>query len=212
MGKETINKESFIYQEITKLFPNAHCELNYQNAIQLLIAIILSAQTTDEAVNKVTNSLFNKYKNIEDYIQVPLEVLEQKLKHLGLYKVKAKNIKAMSIQIKDFYNGEILPSQEMLESLPGVGRKTANVFLAEWYHVPRIGVDTHVKRISVRLGLADETDNPEQIEVKLMNLYHESLWIDLHHKFIFFGRYFCKAKKPNCQNCPIISVCKKPLI
>ena len=110
------------------------------------------------------------------------------------------------------HNSKIPKTQNELELLPGVGRKTANVFLAEFYHIPRIAVDTHVSRVSIRLGLAGENDNPKKIEENLKKLYDESLWISLHHKFIFFGRYFCKAKKPNCSKCPVIKYCTKPCL
>lgn len=199
-----------IYQEIAKLYPDARCELHHTNPLELLVAIMLSAQTTDVSVNKITPTLNQKYKTINEYALVTQEELENDLRHLGLYKNKAKNIRKMAIKVLNEFAGEIPTNQQELETLPGVGRKTANVFLAECCHVPRIAVDTHVSRVSTRLGFASEKDTPEKIEKKLMKLFPEDVWIDLHHKLIFFGRYFCKAKKPNCINCPIISDCQKP--
>ncbi|XFA99599.1 endonuclease III [Candidatus Izemoplasma sp. B36] len=209
MGKE-LTKSQFIYNEISKLFPDAKCELNYYKDFELLIAIMLSAQTTDIAVNKVTENLFNKYHSIEDYANAEIEDLEQIIRKIGLYRNKSKNLKLMAKMVVDMYDSNIPKTQKELEQLPGVGRKTANVFLAEFYHIPRIAVDTHVSRVSKRLGLAKESDNPLKIEEKLKKRYNKSLWISLHHKFIFFGRYFCKAKKPNCKECPVIKYCKKP--
>lgn len=206
-----ISKSDFIYQEITKLYPNAKCELNYRKDYELLIAIMLSAQTTDQAVNNVTETLFNNYHSIQEFADAKLEDLEQDIRRIGLFRNKSKNVKAMAQIVVDKHDSKIPKTQDELESLPGVGRKTANVFLAEFYHIPRIAVDTHVSRVSIRLAFADEQDSPTKIEEKLKKVYDESLWINLHHKFIFFGRYFCKAKKPNCKNCPVIQYCIKGL-
>ncbi len=201
-----------IYEEITKLYPDAKCELNYRKDYELLIAVMLSAQTTDQSVNSVTETLFNKYKSIKDFANVSIDELENDIRRIGLFRNKSKNIKSMSEIVVNQFNGIIPNTQESLQDLPGVGRKTANVYLAEFHHIPRIAVDTHVSRVSIRLGFADEGDSPENIEKKLMNIYDENIWIDLHHKMIFFGRYFCKAKKPNCINCPILKYCKKPVL
>lgn len=214
MGQKITKTEKarFIFLEIGKIYPHAKCELVHQTALELMVAIILSAQTTDQSVNRLTQILFQKYRSLDDYIQVPLSELEHDLRHLGLYKNKAKNIQGMATLVQSSYHGEFPADQELLESLPGVGRKTANVFLAEWYHIPRIAVDTHVKRVSSRLGLANSNDTPEKVEKKLMQLYPESDWIQLHHRLIFFGRYFCKAVKPQCKECPLLSVCLKPVL
>ncbi len=208
MGK--IDIPNIIYQEITNLFPQARCELNYRKDYELLIAIILSAQTTDVSVNKITEKLFKKYLSINDFVNVKLIDLESDIKNIGLFRNKSKNIKKMAEIVVNKYDSRIPKTQEELESLPGVGRKTANVFLSEFYHVPRIAVDTHVSRVSIRLGLANRNDSPRKIEQNLMKLYDETLWIDLHHKLIFFGRYYCKAKKPMCETCPLIKYCKFP--
>ena len=199
-----------IYDSITKLFPDAACELNYQADHELLIAIMLSAQTTDESVNKVTPELFKNYPTLNDYAKAKVTDLEKAIKSIGLYRNKAKNLQNMAIMVIEKFSGKIPDNQVDLESLPGVGRKTANVFLAEAHHIPKIAVDTHVSRVSQRLGFAKEGASPKTVENNLMKLYPKKLWISLHHKLIFFGRYFCTARKPNCKNCPIIKYCKKP--
>ena len=171
MGTKIKEKAIFIFDEITKLYPNAACELKYSNPLELMIAIMLSAQTTDFAVNQVTSVLFQKNYDFEDYISVDISILEEDLRHLGLYKNKAKNIKGMTSIVHNEFKDVFPNNQAKLESLPGVGRKTANVFLAEWFKEPRIAVDTHVKRVSSRLGLASFNDSVEVVEEKLMKLY-----------------------------------------
>ena len=163
MGR--INEILSVFDE---MFPNAECELNHTNSLELLIAVMLSAQTTDKSVNKLTIKLFNKYKTVDDYASADSAELENDLKRIGLYKNKAKNIqKTAQIIIKKF-NRKVPSSQVDLESLPGVGRKTANVVLSVWYNVPRIAVDTHVNRVAKRLKLAYNTDSVLQVEEKLM--------------------------------------------
>lgn len=196
-----------IYNEISKIFPNAHCELNYNNPFEMLVATLLSAQTTDVSVNKVTPKLFEKYPtpfilkdaDISDVIVI--------IKSIGLYKNKAKNIIALSNELVNKYNGEIIPDFNVLTSLPGVGRKTANVVLSEVFDIPRIAVDTHVLRVSNVLNLS-ESDNPFQVEKDLMSLFEEKTWKDVHLKLLFFGRYLCKAQKPLCNTCPFKLNCK----
>lgn len=207
-----ISKATFIYDEISKLFPNAKCELNYRKDYELLIAIMLSAQTTDISVNRVTDTLFEKYHSINEFANAELKDLENDIKRIGLFRNKSKNLKSLAEIIVDEHHSKVPNTQEELERLPGVGRKTANVFLAEFYKIPRIAVDTHVSRVSKRLRFAKEEDNPIKIEEKLKKAFPKYKWISLHHKFIFFGRYFCKAKKPNCKECPIIKYCKNPII
>lgn len=199
-----------IYEEIDKLYPNAGCELNYKKYFELLIAVMLSAQTTDQSVNKVTPKLFKRFPTLKDIAEADISDLEFEIRNLGLYRNKAKNLNLMAKKILTDFSGIIPDNQVELESLPGVGRKTANVYLAEYHHIPRIAVDTHVSRVSIRLGFAKVDSSPVKIENNLMKLYPEQLWIPLHHKLIFFGRYFCTARKPNCKNCPIIQHCKMP--
>lgn len=205
-------RANYILEKITEMYPNASIELDFEKSHELLIAIMLSAQTTDKAVNKVTKDLFHDFKNIEDYAKADQKVLESYIKRIGLYRNKAKNLKKLSQMIIDQYGGQVPKDQKELEKLPGVGRKTANVYLAEFYKIPRIAVDTHVSRVSIRLGLAKLTDSPLKVEEKLMRVYDKDQWITLHHKFIRFGRYFCKAKKPKCKECPLLSICKMPMI
>ena len=201
-----------ILQVLEEMFPNAECELNHTNGFELLTAVMLSAQTTDKSVNLLTDSLFKKYRSPEDYVAVDLHTLEQDLKRIGLYKNKAKNLKQMSQKIITDFGGNVPSSQEKLESLPGVGRKTANVVLSVWFHVPRIAVDTHVDRVSKRLKLAYLNDNVRQVEEKLMRKIPKDKWSSTHHKMIFFGRYHCTARNPKCDECNLKQLCRYPNI
>ncbi len=207
MGR--INEIISVFDE---MFPNAECELNHTNSLELLIAVMLSAQTTDKSVNILTSKLFNKYKTVEDYAKVELKELENDLKRIGLYKNKAKNVKATAELLINKFNSKVPSSQVELESLPGVGRKTANVVLSVWYNIPRIAVDTHVNRIAKRLKLAYKNDSVRQVEEKLMRKIPKNRWSDTHHKMIFFGRYHCTARKPNCENCKLKEICRYPNI
>ena len=187
-------------------FPNARCELVYKTKFQLLIAIVLSAQTTDLKVNKVTPILFEKYPTIKDLADARLEDVFGILLPLGLANAKAKNIIATTKIILEKYDGNIPATKEELISLPGVGVKTANVYLAEGLGINAFAVDTHVMRVSKRLGIS-ESDNPIKIEEDLKEFFSGMNWIKLHHQFIFFGRYFCKAKNPNCNECKLKKHC-----
>ncbi len=201
-----------IIKVLTEMYPNAECELNHTNGFELLVAVMLSAQTTDKSVNILTDSLFAKYKSPEEYAKADIIELQNDLKRIGLYKNKAKNLKALSKKIVTEFNSQVPSSQEKLESLPGVGRKTANVVLSVWYNVPRIAVDTHVDRVSKRLKLAYKNDNVKQVEEKLMRKIPKNKWSDIHHKMIFFGRYHCKSRKPNCEKCRLKELCRYPNI
>lgn len=197
---------------LDEMFPDAECELVHKNGFELLVAVMLSAQTTDKSVNLLTKDLFQKYKTPQDYIDIPLPELEQDLRRIGLYKNKAKNIKLMSeILVRDF-DSEVPSSQVDLERLPGVGRKTANVVLSVWFGVPRIAVDTHVERVSKRLKLAYNNDSVTKVEDKLMRKIPRDKWSATHHKMIFFGRYHCTSRKPNCEKCPLQDICRYPNI
>lgn len=206
MKKEKLER---IFNEFDRLFPDASCELNYTNELELLIAVMLSAQTTDVNVNKLTINLFQKYKCVEDYANASLKELENDIKTIGLYRNKAKNLKNMAIKLIEDYNGEVPRTHEELQSLPGVGRKTANVVVSEAFKVPAIAVDTHVERISKRLGFAYKKDTVLAVEKKLMKKIPKDRWIKSHHQMIFFGRYFCKAINPNCKECRLCDVCKE---
>lgn len=198
-----------ILDTIAEMFPDAHCELHHSNPFELTIAVLMSAQCTDEMVNKVTKNLFQKYKNPEDYVQVPLEELENDIKRIGLYRNKAKNIKKLCQLLIEEYNGEIPPSHEDLVRLPGVGRKTANVVMSNAFDFPAIAVDTHVERVSKRLGLARWKDTPLQVEHALMKKVPKDEWTQTHHRLIFFGRYHCKAQNPQCEVCPLFDLCRE---
>ncbi len=199
-----------ILSELEKLFPDAHCELNHTNALELLIAVMLSAQTTDTSVNRLTEKLYTKYRSLEDYINVPLHRLENDLRQIGLFKNKAKNVQAACKAIHTTFGGRVPSSQAALESLPGVGRKTANVVLSVWFGEPRIAVDTHVSRVAKRLKLAYLKDTPEKVEAKLMRKLPRDRWSKSHHQFIFFGRYHCTARNPKCDGCPLKEHCRYP--
>ncbi|MFD0694754.1 endonuclease III [Paenibacillus sp. GCM10027628] len=198
-----------ILDTIGELFPDAHCELHHSNPFELTIAVLLSAQCTDETVNKVTQSLFQKYKRPEDYLAVPLEELEQDIRRIGLFRNKASNIQKLCRLLLDKYDGQIPEKHEQLVELPGVGRKTANVVVSNAFGVPAIAVDTHVERVSKRLGLADPDDSVLEVEKKLMKKVPREEWTQTHHRLIFFGRYHCKAQSPQCEVCPLLDKCRE---
>ena len=206
MNKATIER---ILHVLDDMFPDAQCELNYTNELELLIAVMLSAQTTDASVNKLTTSLFAKYKNAYDYASAPIEELENDLRTIGLYRNKAKNVKAMCQTLIALYDGKVPCNHDLLTQLPGVGRKTANVVMSEGFKVPFIAVDTHVERISKRLKIALKKDSVLEVEKKLMKRIPKERWIKTHHQLIFFGRYHCKAMNPNCKECPLIAICSE---
>ncbi len=198
-----------ILDTMAGMFPDAHCELHHSNPFELTIAVLLSAQCTDETVNKVTKDLFLKYKNPEDYLAVPLDELEQDIRRIGLYRNKAKFIQSLCQMIFEEFNGELPTSHEDLVKLPGVGRKTANVVVSNAFGVPAIAVDTHVERVAKRLGLAGLTDSVLKVEEKLMKQIPREEWTVTHHRLIFFGRYHCKAQNPRCEVCPLIDICRE---
>ncbi len=195
-----------------EMFPNAVCELNHTNSLELIVAVMLSAQTTDKSVNILTKKLFTKYKTPKDYADVDLLELQDDLKRIGLYKNKAKNLQNMAKLLIKNFESKVPSSQVELESLPGVGRKTANVVLSVWFDVPRIAVDTHVDRVSKRLKLAYKNDSVYQVEEKLMRKIPKNRWSDTHHKMIFFGRYHCTSRNPNCDTCKLKEICRYPNI
>ena len=202
-------KQDRILNTFDEMFPDARCVLNHSNNLELLVAVMLSAQTTDESVNKLTSHLFQKYKTEDDYANASLPELESDLHSIGLYRNKAKNIKAMAMALQARFNGVVPASHDALISLPGVGRKTANVVMAEGFGYPAIAVDTHVERISKRLGFAKPDDTVLTVEKKLMKTIPKNRWIKTHHQMIFFGRYHCKAMSPHCKECPLVDLCKE---
>jgi endonuclease-3 len=199
----------FILDTIAEMFPDARCELNHRNPFELVIAVLLSAQCTDETVNKVTASLFDKYRSPKDYLKVPLEELENDIRRIGLFRNKAAHIQKLCRILIDKYGGEVPRSHEGLTELPGVGRKTANVVVSNAFDVPAIAVDTHVERVSKRLGAAKIGDSVLEVERRLMKLVPKDEWTITHHRLIFFGRYHCKAQNPKCEVCPLLDRCKE---
>lgn len=199
----------YCLDEMERMFPDAHCELVHENPFELLVATLLSAQCTDVLVNKVTKDLFQKYKKPEDYLAVSIEELQNDIRSIGLYRNKAKNIQALSEQLIELYEGIVPPNRDLLTTFPGVGRKTANVVVSVAFDIPAIAVDTHVERVSKRLGLCRWKDSVLQVEETLMKKTPMELWSKAHHQLIFFGRYHCKAQNPNCPACPLLSVCRE---
>ena len=192
---------------LDELFPSARCELFYSKDYELVIAVMLSAQTTDKSVNAVTPILFNKYPSLEELNNAPLEDIEEILKPIGLYKNKAKNLKGIVKDLLEKFNGKVPSNKDELMTLPGVGNKTAGVIRAEIFTIPDLPVDTHILRISKRLNLAKKEDEPIDVERKLKKLIPEERWIKSHHQLIHFGRYFCTARNPQCENCKISDMC-----
>ncbi|MFB5194536.1 endonuclease III [Neobacillus sp. KR4-4] len=199
----------YCLDQIGEMFPDAHCELNHSNPFELVIAVALSAQCTDVLVNKVTKSLFEKYKTPEDYLAVPLEELQNDIRSIGLYRNKAKNIQNLCRIVIEEYNGDIPTDRDELTKLPGVGRKTANVVVSVAYNIPAIAVDTHVERVSKRLGICRWKDSVLEVEKTLMRKIPKEEWSLTHHRLIFFGRYHCKAQNPQCPSCPLLELCRE---
>lgn len=192
--KDLQNKVKLITQYLDKNFPNVDCELDFSNNLELIIAVLLSAQCKDEYVNRATKKLFEKYKTIDDYADAKVEDIEKLIKTLGLYKAKSKNIVGMANMLRDVYDYKIPTTREELIKLPGVGRKTANVVLSVGFNIPAIAVDTHVERVAKMFGLADKNDNPLQVEKKLMELFPMKDWGKIHHQLIHLGRYKLPAR------------------
>ncbi len=209
VGKLIKKERAILFQTVLDdMFPDAHCELNHNNPFELLVAVVLSAQTTDVSVNKVTPSLFETYPTPVDLMHADLKSIETKIKTIGLYKNKAKMLHGLASSLVTEFQGEVPQTVQQLMTLPGVGQKTANVVASVAFDVPAIAVDTHVERVSKRLGFAKENDTVQIVEVKLQKLFKKETWSKLHHQMIFFGRYHCKAKQPQCLDCPMNAVCR----
>ena len=204
MMKTNINP---LLNYLDELFPSARCELFYSKDYELVIAVMLSAQTTDKSVNAVTPILFNKYPSLKQLNNAPIEDIEEILKPIGLYKNKAKNLKGIVKDLLERFNGAVPSNKDELMTLPGVGNKTAGVIRAEIFQIPDLPVDTHILRISKRLNLAKKDDEPIDVERKLKKLIPEERWIKSHHQLIHFGPYFCTARNPECKNCKISDMC-----
>ncbi len=217
VGKKSVNFKSEtleekqkrameIYRGLKKLYPNAHCELNFKNPLQLLVATILAAQCTDKRVNKVTPALFKKYKNAEQFASANRQELEVLIQSTGFYRNKATSILNMAQKVCDVHGGEIPDTMEELVKLPGVGRKTANVILGEAYGKPGITVDTHLGRLSRRFGWTKQTD-PVKVEFEVAELIKPKYWTELSQLVIWHGRRRCHARKPACGACAISHLC-----
>ncbi len=202
------NRSEYIYQQLELLFPQAKCELEHRNNFELLVAVTLSAQTTDKNVNAVTPVLFERYPDAYALSQASQKDVEEIIRTIGLYRNKAKNIIALSQKLVEEFEGIVPGTMDELTSLPGVGRKTANVVLAECFGIPAIAVDTHVSRVARRLKIAREDDSVEVVEEKLRKYFPSERWIRLHHLMIFFGRYQCTARNPKCEGCPFNDFCR----
>ena len=204
--QEVTNK---LIEFLDELFPNAYCELNYTKDYELVIAVMLSAQTTDAKVNKVTNILFNKYKDLYSLSKAEFSDVEEIIRPLGLSKAKAKNVIGIAQTLVKDYNSIVPSDKDELQKLPGIGNKSAGVVRAEVFKIPDLPVDTHILRVSKRLKLANENDTPIEVENKLKKLIPEERWIKSHHQIIHFGRYFCLARCPKCENCKLRGFCKE---
>ena len=203
----TKNKAINVLNILKDTYPDAKCSLDFTTPFEMLVAVILSAQCTDERVNKTTPSIFKKYSTPEDFATIPLETLEELIHPCGFYKNKAKNIKLSAQKIIDNFDGRVPQTMEELLSLPGVGRKTANVVMLEVFNKPQgIAVDTHAKRLSNRIGFSTET-TPEKIEQDLLKLFSYKYLKDVNHLLIYHGRAICNARSPKCNNCSINKYC-----
>ena len=203
------SSKEYIIENLNRLYPDAHCELNHKDSFELLIAVVLSAQTTDVSVNRVTPALFEKYPDAISLSEASEEDVMRLIHSIGLYKNKSRNIINLAKELVKRFDGEVPSKREELESLPGVGRKTANVVLSNCFDYPAFAVDTHVSRVSKRLMIARKDDDVLTIEKKLMKFFPRNCWSRLHHQFIFFGRYKCKAKNPECTDRPFRDSCRK---
>lgn len=197
-----------IFELLRKQYPNAKCSLDFNTPFEMMVAVMLSAQCTDKRVNKVTAEFFSKYNTPQAFADMPLEDIENLIHSCGFYKNKAKNLKLASQKILTDFNGEVPQTMEELMSIPGVGRKSANVIMLEAFNNPQgIAVDTHAKRISNRIGFSSAKE-PQKIEQDLLKLFPKEYYYDANHILIWHGRNTCRAQNPNCENCCIKHLCK----
>jgi len=197
-----------VYNRLKKAYGKVKIALNYSNPFELLVATILSAQCTDVRVNMITKELFKKCKTVEDFVRIKQDILESLIRQAGFFKNKAKNIKAMAMRLLDKFAGQVPVEMEELTSLPGVGRKTANVIRGNAFGLPAITVDTHVRRLAYRLGFTNHK-NPDKIEQDLMNLWPEKIWTEFSNLLIWHGRNCCKSRNPQCNFCHLYGLCPK---
>ena len=200
---------SVVLEYLDKLFPNPKCELNYEKDYELLIAVMLSAQTTDKRVNKVTEILFKKYPSIKELSEANISDIEDIIMEIGTFKRKSIYVHEITKKLVDDGYDYVPNDRKYIESLPGVGHKSANVFLSNIYNEPAIAVDTHVARVSKRLGIAKDSDDVLKIEKKLMKVLPKERWSRTHHQLVLFGRYYCKAINPDCEHCQTKEFSKK---
>ena len=198
-----------IEEYLDYLFPNPKCELVYHTDYELLMAVVLSAQSTDKRVNTVTPIIFKKYSTLKELKEADLRDLEDIIRPVGSFRKKASYIKDIATILVDEFNGVVPRDRDILMKFPGVGRKTINVFLSEYYNEPAIAVDTHVERISKRLGIASKNDDVLKVEKKLMKFFKKEEWGRRHLQLVLFGRYYCKAIKPECRDCRLKDICKE---
>lgn len=203
----TEDKVKEVLDILEKTYPDAECALHHKNVFQLIVAVALSAQTTDKSVNQVTPALFEKYPDAESLAAADVSEVSEYIKRIGMYKTKAKNIVGMARKLVSDYGGQVPEDYDALVSLPGVGRKTANVVLSVGFGQQRIAVDTHVFRVANRIGLVHEKD-VLKTELSLMDRIPEERWSRTHHSLIFHGRQCCDARKPKCDDCPINTFCE----
>ena len=200
-----MNNEIYVY--LDELFPNPKCELNYSKDYELLLATMLSAQTTDKRVNMVTEILFKKYPSLKALSKANINDVMEIIKPIGTFRKKASNLIEIAKRLEEDYKGSLPNNRNYLESLPGVGRKTTNVVLSNIYNIPCIAVDTHVSRVSKRLKLAKAKDDPLTIEKKLTKIFKKEDLCKRHHQLVLFGRYYCVARNPKCENCKLKEIC-----
>jgi endonuclease-3 len=203
-----MNNIKNILNYLNELLPNPRCELIYNKDYELLISVVLSAQTTDKKVNQVTPVLFGKYPSLKALKTAPIEDLQEILRPIGMYQKKALFVQKIASDLFELYDGKVINNRAILESLSGVGRKTASVVMAVLFNEPYIAVDTHVARVSKRLGLVLKDDNVLTIEKKLTKLIDSDKLVRVHYQLVLFGRYYCTAIKPSCINCKLKSICK----
>ena len=198
-----------IIEKLKNYYPDATCSLDFETPFQILVAVVLSAQCTDERVNKTTPYIFSKYPTVYDFNNMDLSTLEDLIHPCGFYKNKAKNLKAAAKTIIEKYNGKVPDNMDELITIPGVGRKSANVIMLEAFHNPQgIAVDTHTKRISNRIGFSKESD-PLKVEQDLLKIIPKEYYYDVNHLLVWHGRKICSARNPKCDSCPISNLCKK---
>ena len=203
------NNIELIENYLDELYPNPKCELNYNKDYELLIAVVLSAQTTDKRVNTVTPILFDKYPTLKDLKKANIEDIKKIIRSIGTFNKKASMVIEIAKILDEEFNGKVPSTKEELMTMPGVGEKVANVILSEWFKLPAIAVDTHVNRVSKRLNLAKEEDSVKEVQTKLEKKFSRDNWGKRHLQLVLFGRYKCKSIKPLCSDCKLKDICKE---